>query len=203
MKEYIESSISFDEYIGLIDSLLAEGKTTGPKQSESMFNYGRLNRARMERLEKTIEIDDSRQSRNAEHYADWIWLVITEGWCGDAAQNIPLIEKIAAANPGIETRYILRDEYPELMDQFLTDGSRSIPKLIAIDRRSSDILGAWGPRPKLAQDLFYEQKSSGVEQHTIHENLQRWYLTDRGRSLQNEIAELAEVWSGSPLAKAA
>jgi hypothetical protein len=203
MKEYIESSISFDEYIGLIDSLLAEGKTTGPKQSESMFNYGRLNRARMERLEKTIEIDDSTRSRIAELDADWIWLVITEGWCGDAAQNIPLIEKIAAANPGIETRYILRDEYPELMDGFLTNGSRSIPKLIAIDRRSGDILGTWGPRPKLAQDLFYEQKSSGIEQHTIHENLQRWYLTDRGRSLQNEIAGLADIWSGSLVAKAA
>jgi len=203
MKEYIESSISFDEYISLIDSLLADGKTTGPKQSESMFNYGRLNRARMERLEKTIEIDDSTRSRIAELDADWIWLVITEGWCGDAAQNIPLIEKIAAANPGIETRYILRDEYPELMDGFLTNGSRSIPKLIAIDRRSGDILGTWGPRPKLAQDLFVEQKSSGIEQHTIHENLQRWYLTDRGRSLQNEIAGLADIWSGSLVAKAA
>ena len=161
MKEYIESSISFDEYISLIDSLLADGKTTGPKQSESMFNYGRLNRARMDRLEKTIEIDDSTRSRIAELDADWIWLVITEGWCGDAAQNIPLIEKIAAANPGIETRYILRDEYPELMDGFLTNGSRSIPKLIAIDRRSGDILGTWGPRPKLAQDLFTNRSPVG------------------------------------------
>jgi hypothetical protein len=203
MKEYIESSISFDEYINLIDSLLAEGKTTGPKQSEAMFNYGRLNRARMERLEKTIEIDDSTRSRIAELDADWIWLVITEGWCGDAAQNIPVIEKIAAANSGIETRYILRDEFPELMDRFLTNGSRSIPKLIAVDRRRGEVLGDWGPRPKAAQDLFYEQKSSGIEQHTIHENLQRWYLADSGRSLQGEIARLAEAWSRLPFARAA
>jgi len=203
MKGYIESSISFDEYISLIDSLLAEGKTTGPKQSESMFNYGQLNRARMERLNKTIEIDDSTRSRIAGLDASWIWLIITEGWCGDAAQNIPVIEKIAAANPGIETRYILRDEHPELIDGFLTNGSRSIPKLIAIDRRSGEVLGTWGPRPKPAQDLFYEQKSSGIEQHTIHENLQRWYLTDRGHSLQNEIAGLSDIWSGSLVAKAA
>ena len=203
MKEYIESSISFDEYIDLLDSLLAEGKTSGPKQSEAMFNYGRLNRGRMERLEKTIEIDDSTRSRIGELDADWIWLVITEGWCGDAAQNIPVIEKIAAANAGIETRYILRDEFPELMDQFLTNGSRSIPKLIAIDRRSGEVLGTWGPRPKAAEDLFYEQKSSGIKQHAIHENLQRWYLADRGRSLQNEIADLAEVWSRLPFARAA
>jgi hypothetical protein len=203
MKEYINRSISFDEYISLIDSLLAEGKTTGPKQSESMFNYGRLNRARMERLEKTIELDDSTQKRIAGLDVDWIWLVITEGWCGDAAQNIPLIEKIAATNRGIETRYILRDEYPELMNQFLTNGSRSIPKLISIDRQTGEVLGTWGPRPKAAHDLFYEQKSTGIEQDVIHENLQRWYLADRGRSLQSEIAELAEVWSDTQIAKAA
>jgi len=203
MKEYIDRSISFDEYIALIDSLLAEGKTTGPKQSESMFNYGRLNRARMGRLEKTVELDHRTRAHMAGLDVDWVWLIITEGWCGDAAQNIPVIEKIAEANRGIETRYILRDEHPELMDRFLTNGSRSIPKLIAIDRRSGEIIGTWGPRPQAARDLFNEQKSRGLEKNAILENIQRWYLADKGRSLQNEIAELGETWSRSPLALAA
>jgi hypothetical protein len=203
MKKYIDSSLSFDEYISLVDSLLAEGKTTGPKQSESMFNYGRLNRARMERLEKTIELDNRTRERIAGLDVDWVWLVITEGWCGDAAQNIPMIEKIAKANPGIETRYILRVEYPQLMDRFLTNGSRSIPKLIAIDRRTGVVLGTWGPRPKAAQDLFNEQKSRGLEKNAILENVQRWYLANRGRSLLHEMAELAEVWARPQMAKAA
>ena len=203
MKEYIDRSISFDEYIAIIDGLLAEGKTTGPEQSESRFNYGRLNRARMQRLEKTVELDDFTRERIGALDADWIWLIITEGWCGDAAQNVPVIEKIAKANPGIETRYILRDEHPELMDRFLTNGSRSIPKLIAIDRRTGEIIGTWGPRPQAARDLFNEQKSRGMEKNMILENIQRWYLADKGRSLQNEIAELAEIWSRSPLALAA
>ena len=134
---------------------------------------------------------------------DHIWLIITEGWCGDAAQNIPVIEKIAAACSGIETRYILRDENPELMDKVLTNGARSIPKLIAIDRKTENILGTWGPRPEAAQKLFAEQKSNGVEKSAILENIQRWYLADRGRSLQHEIAELAKGWATTLLARAA
>jgi len=90
-----------------------------------------------------------------------------------------------------------------LMDQFLTDGARSIPKLVAIDRISGDILGTWGPRPKAAQDLFAEQRSRGIEKPIISENIQRWYLADRGRSLQQEIAELAKAWITTSLAKAA
>lgn len=203
MKKYIDRSLRIDQYTGLLDSLSAEGKTTGTDQSESRINYGRLNIARMRRLDKTVELESSVRSEIGSVNVDWVWLIITEGWCGDAAQNIPVIEKIAAANPGIETRYILRDENPELMDQFLTNGTRSIPKLIAIERSSELILGTWGPRPKVAQDLFTEQRSQGIEKSVILENVQRWYLADRGRSLQKELAELTRQWLRSPLAKAA
>jgi hypothetical protein len=89
------------------------------------------------------------------------------------------------------------------MDQYLTNGARSIPKLIAVDRDSGEVLGTWGPRPKLAQDLFVEQKAQGIEKPVILENIQRWYLSNRGRSLQAEIAELANGWVRPPLAKAA
>jgi hypothetical protein len=89
------------------------------------------------------------------------------------------------------------------MDQFLTDGARSIPKLIAIDRTSGDVLGTWGPRPKAAQELFVELRSRGVEKPLINEELQRWYLADKGRSLQTELAELAVEWGRSSIAKAA
>jgi hypothetical protein len=203
MNKYINRSLSFNEYIGLLDKLLSEGKTTGPNQSESMVGYGRLNLKRMRRLEKTVELDENVSSQISELSVDWIWLIITEGWCGDAAQNIPVIEKIAETNAGIETRYILRDENPELMDRFLTNGARSIPKLIAIDRKSGDVLGTWGPRPKAALDLLAEQMSRAIEKPVISENIQRWYLADHGRSLQAEIAELTDRWARPSLAKAA
>jgi len=203
LKEFLDRSISFSEYLGLIDTLLADGKTTGPNQSESMTNYARLNRQRMSRIGKTLELEPELADELASLELDMTWLVITEGWCGDAAQNIPVIEKLAGANHRIKTRYILRDENPELMDQFLTAGARSIPKLIAIDNASGDVLGTWGPRPEAAQAYFREMKAAGLEKALINENMQRWYLADRGRSVQSELAELLSSWSRRNLAKAA
>src|SRR6185503_16732246 len=203
MKEYLNRSLTYSDYLELLNRLLGENKTTGNDHSGAMVGYGRLNRARMRRLDNTIEIDTRVRDSVAQLDVDWMWLVITEGWCGDAAQNIPVIEKVAAANPGIETRYILRDENPALMDQFLTNGARSIPKLIAIDRKSGRVLGTWGPRPSAAQQLFEEQKSAGTNKPLLMENLQRWYHRDRGRSLQAELADLCAWWAQANYALAA
>ncbi len=194
MKQYIEKAMTFAEYTKLIDDLLADGKTTGPNQSTQMYNYGKLNRQRMHRLEITVKLEESVKRRMYKVKRKMVWLVITEGWCGDAAQNIPIIEKIAAENEKIETLYILRDENPVLMDQYLTGGARSIPKLIALDADSFEVLGTWGSRPRAAQDYFLEMKSDGIEKPYMMENLQRWYLNDKGLSIQSEFESLIEEW---------
>ena len=196
MKNYIEKSMTYAEYIKLIDDLLLEGKTTGPNQSEAMFNYGKLNRQRMHRLEKTIKLDESLIEKARKINRKMIWLIITEGWCGDAAQNIPTIEKISAENENIETRYVLRDENLELIDAYLTNDARSIPKLIALDAKTLEEIGTWGPRPQTAMDYFYEMKNQGIDKPEMMEKLQRWYLADKERSIQMEFKELLENWSG-------
>ena len=198
MKEYIGKSMTFAEYVKMIEDLLSEGKTTGPVQSEAMFNYGKLNRQRMHRLEKTVTLNDSLKEKAKAANRKMVWLIITEGWCGDAAQNIPVIEKIAAENPqNIETRYILRDETPELMDRYLTNGARSIPKLIALDAETLEEIGTWGPRPQAAMDYFYELRDLGMEKPLMMENMQRWYLSDKEHSIQGEFENLLVQWSGS------
>lgn len=194
MKNYIEKSMTFTEYVNLIERLLLEGKTTGEIQSEAMFGYGKLNRQRMKRLEKTVVLNDSLKEKARSVQANWIWLIITEGWCGDAAQNIPTIEKIAAENPNIETRYVLRDENLELMDKYLTNGGRAIPKLICLDAETLEEIGTWGSRPRPADDYMYELKSEGLEKPQIMENLQRWYLQDANESIQKEFENLIEEW---------
>ena len=197
MKEYIDNSMTFAEYIKLIDDLLLDGKTTGPNQSEAMVGYGNLNRHRMHRLEKTVTINDSLKAKAENVGSKWIWLVITEGWCGDAAQNIPIIEKIAAGSPNIETRYILRDENLELMDKYLTNGARSIPKLIALDAETLREIGTWGPRPQPAMDLFHKLRDLGLEKPAIMESIQRWYIGDKNQTIQHEFEELITKWSES------
>ncbi len=196
MKEYIEKSMTFAEYIELIDDLLLDGKTTGTNQSDAMFGYGKINRQRMHRLEKTVNLEESLKEKVRALSVNWIWLVITEGWCGDAAQNIPLIEKIAAENEGIETRYVLRDENLELMDKYLTNNARSIPKLICLDAETLEEIGTWGPRPQKAMEYFYEMRDGGkMEKPQMMENMQRWYLQDREKSIQAEFSVLLDKWS--------
>lgn len=182
--------MSFEEYEALIERLVGERKTTGPKQSEALANFTKLNLQRMKRLAKTIELSD--ETKQAAHAIDrrQAWLIITEAWCGDAAQNIPIIEKIASESDMIQTRYILRDENPELMDRFLTSGARAIPKLIALDAETLEVLWTWGARPKAAQDLFLAARDRGVEKAAIMESMQRWYNEDKGRSIQAEFVGL-------------
>jgi len=187
--------MTYAEYIKLIDDLLLDGKTTGPNQSEAMFNYGKLNRKRMLRLEKTAVLNESLCEKAREIGSKQIWLIITEGWCGDAAQNIPIIEKIAAENDLIETRYVLRDENPELMNAYLTNNARSIPKLIALDAESLEELGTWGPRPQAAMDYFIEMRESGIAKPLIMENLQRWYNSDKNQTIQQEFEFLIGAWA--------
>jgi len=183
--------MTYSEYVSLIDALLAEGKTTGPNQSESMVHYGRLNRQRMARLEKTLVLDEDVRRTIGGIDRSQVWLVITEGWCGDAAQNIPAIETTSAESDLIKTRYVLRDENLGLMDQYLTGGARSIPKLIALDAETLEVLFTWGARPREAQEIFKQRKAAGVEKALISEELQRWYNADRGVSVQRELAALA------------
>ena len=202
MKKYIEQSMTFAEYIKLIDDLLLDGKTTGPNQSDAMFNYGKLNRQRMHRLEKTIRLNDSIVEKVRKVKRRMIWLIITEGWCGDAAQNIPTIEKIAAESENIKTRYILRDENLELMDNYLTNNARSIPKLIALDADNLEVIGTWGPRPQVSMDYFHELKNQGLEKPEIMEKIQRWYLADKEHSIQTEFENLLDQWTKNKVDKA-
>lgn len=195
MKEYIERSMTYAEYIKLIDDLLLDGKTTGPNQSEAMYGYGKLNRHRMHRLEKTVEIGDALKEKISGVSRKMIWLVLTEGWCGDAAQNVPIIEKIAALSPNIETRYLLRDENSELMDRYLTNEARSIPKLIALDAETLEEVGTWGPRPQPAMELFYALRAEGQEKPLLMENMQRWYTEDKNQTIQKEFEELIADWA--------
>lgn len=203
MREYLERSMTFTEYISLVNKLLAKGSTTGPIQTEQKVEFTKLNRHRMNRLDKTIVLGEGIKAAVHGLSRKMTWLIITEGWCGDAAQNLPAIEKIAAENDNIESRYILRDENLELMDRYLTDGSRSIPKLIAIDDGTGDVLGTWGSRPMAAQNAYEDLKAKGIENDAILEQMQRWYNADRSVSLQNEFEDLIKEWGRGRSAAAA
>lgn len=192
--DVINDAMSYDEYRNLIDDLLAKGRSTGGRDSESIVDYTKMNVHRMNRLDNYTEIKDSLKTRLNEIDRNWIWLVLTEGWCGDAAQNIPPIKKMAEISPGIELKLILRDEHPEIMDEYLTDGTRSIPKLIALDAETLEEIGTWGPRPKTAQNLVQEWKHK-YDKKTWAKKLHKWYAENKTRDIQEEFETLIEEWS--------
>lgn len=194
MQNYIDRSMSYKEFFSSIDTMLANDTTIGPEQSESKTAFTRLNRQRMQRLAKTLELDSSALTAARSVNRPMIWLIVSEAWCGDGAQNIPVIEKFANENDNIQTRYILRDENLELMDQFLTAGARSIPKLIALDANDLTVLGTWGPRPLAAKEYFEDMKANSVEKDLRSEYLQRWYNADKGRAVMAELTDLIESW---------
>ncbi len=117
------------------------------------------------------------------------WLVIAEPWCGDCAQSLPLIAKVAAYSPHITLRHLLRDTYPGIMDLYLTDGKRSIPKLIAFGEDGSELF-RWGPRPAPAQRIIDEAFADGLPKNERLGRLHLWYGRDRGKTLENELLNL-------------
>lgn len=193
--DLINEAYDYESYRQLLDNLLETGKTTGTNQSESMMGYATLNQKRMRKWEKIGKITPELEEKLLDVKSPMTWLVLTEGWCGDAAQNLPFIHKMALINPNIRLRLILRDENPDLMDRFLTNGGRSIPKLIALDQ-DLNVLGSWGPRPEPMQKEFLEnritQERTGQE---FTEYMHLWYAKDKGITLQNEFLAILDVWN--------
>ena len=190
IKEALTRSFSYQEYRSLVSALILEGKSTGNIQSDDLLHYSELNESRMNRLEKTIKITDEVLAKINQLETKVTWLVIAEGWCGDAAQILPIIYKMAELSENIDLKIVLRDENEALMNDFLTNGGKAIPKLIILDEENN-VIGDFGPRPEPARKLIADYKAiNGVVDEPIKIELQKWYLHDKGVSTQNEIMQL-------------
>lgn len=181
--------ISYQSYTKMISELVTNKATSGSDQSESLVVYTKLNYSRMKRLNKTLTSDQELINVISALPYSMKWLVITEAWCGDAAQNIPFIAKTAAACKNVELRFVMRDENPELMDKYLTNGSRSIPKLIVMDSDMED-KAVWGPRPTDVQAIVSEysrRPEPKIPFMEFAEEVHKWYTGNKNNALRNEL----------------
>ncbi|QBA65118.1 thioredoxin family protein [Muriicola soli] len=191
LKEVIREAMTYDEFRELVADLAKEHGTTGPEQSEAYKNYTELNHRRMKRWDKTLKVSDAYRSKIEDYNGKVVWLVITESWCGDAAPSLPVMNKFAQINNNIELRIILRSEYPQVMDAFLTDGKRSIPKLIVINTEEFEVLGSWGPLPSQASLMAGEyKKKHGSLTAAFKEDLQQWFNADKGSNTLEDLMQL-------------
>ncbi len=188
IKESLPRTLSYGEYRAKVGELVAEGKSTGPKQTEALTNYTLLNDKRMKRFDKTVKVDTKSMAFISAITRKITFLVLTESWCGDAAPTLPVMNKIADSNPNISLKILLRDENLELMSHFLTEGTLSIPKLIIIDEVTGEVLGDWGPRPSTATEMVKEFKESfGTLTPEFKQDLQVWYNKDKGVTTLKDI----------------
>ncbi|MFK8161890.1 MAG: thioredoxin family protein [Lewinella sp.] len=181
---------NYPDYRAYLTQLLAAGKTTGPNQSDSYVQFAQLNQARMDRLDKRDRFLPAMIELLNQLSKPVLMLVITEGWCGDAAQIIPLLYHMTKASDQLDLQLVLRDEHPGLMDHFLTNEARSIPKVIFLDPATKKVLGDWGPRPAVAQQMTMDYKhlpEPKPSYDTYQKELHTWYARDKTASTQLEL----------------
>ncbi|MDF7820968.1 thioredoxin family protein [Runella sp. MFBS21] len=191
--QHIKEAYTYETYKALSETLFSEGRTTAdsPKlNTEAYLNYTKMNLQRSKRLEKTIQLTDTLKTTLDKIQEKYVWLVLTESWCGDAAQSIPVLVKMAEYQPHIELKVLLRDKNLDVMDAYLTNGGRSIPKLICLKADTLEELFTWGPRPQEVQALMIDLKAQGVSSAEVAEQIQRWYNADKTQSIQAEFETL-------------
>jgi hypothetical protein len=190
IEEGLKKAISYASYRKLISDLIASGKSSGPIQSEDLLNYSKLNDRRMTRLDKTIQLSQETLLGLKKIDKPITCLVLTEGWCGDAAQTLPVISKIADESDLITLKIIFRDEHEQLMSQFLTNGGKSIPKLLVLNSENK-VLDTWGPRPNTATKMVQDYKNKyGQLDAAFKQQLQVWYNKDKGVNIQVDMLGL-------------
>ena len=194
ISDSLQKGISYPEYRILVRDLVEKESTTGNDKTEALVNYTMLNDRRMKRWDKTVKISGEVTNKVLSFNGNVTWLVITESWCGDAAHVVPVLNKLAELSDKIDLKLVFRDENPELMDQFLTNGGRAIAKLIMIDNSTGNVLDTFGPRPTEATQMVNDYKAThGKLTPEFKEDLQLWYNKNKGQNIVSDIITLLEV----------
>ncbi|MBS1763431.1 MAG: thioredoxin family protein [Bacteroidetes bacterium] len=183
--------MTFEEYHSYFENLLKQeaGQRPEPYDNPDYFEYTRLNWSRLNRWLKTGKLSDETINVMKNIKEQQLWIVITEPWCGDAAHIVPFIELISRQNPNVSVNYELRDSEPNRINDYLTNNSKSIPKLIIRNSDDKD-LAVWGPRPDACQQFYLSMKEKGMTIDTIKLEIQNWYNDNKGAEVQRELVEV-------------
>lgn len=199
-RDVLNNALNYEGFKQRVKELYDHGRPTSGEDADApLLEFTELNLNRLSRNEKSNKVKPDLQSFLASFPKPMYWLVLAEGWCGDVAENLPIIHKLAAENDHITLGIIFRDQNSSIMDQYLTNGGRSIPKLIILDAETREELGNWGPRPRELQDWVNEKQKERDQFETkmdwvnsIHEGMHKWYGKDKGQTLQLELHQLLE-----------
>lgn len=192
MKEFFRekrphNGLDYKSFFASVEQTAAEVKDAVDVPERKAFTE--LNYKRSRRVHKTFTVSDELREAVENISGPQLWMVITEGWCGDSAQVLPIIDALAKLNPAITLRILLRDENLDIMDEYLSNGKRGIPKLVAFDSDGNELF-TWGPRPKAAASLFRESLAKGNTKDDTYKQLHLWYGRNRGEEVARELMQL-------------
>lgn len=186
-RNQVHNGITYEQFTNEFERKAKEIKDQN--LTDELSKYIVLNLQRTHRIHKTYKMSEEMRKAVNSISEQQTWVVITENWCGDSAQILPYIATIAKVNPNITFRIILRDSNLDIMENYLTNGTQSIPKLVAFDKNQNEIF-LWGPRPKPAVELFKNEKEAGTLKEEIYPKLHLWYTKNKGKAIEEEFIKL-------------
>lgn len=192
----LAETLSFEEYLQLTHDILEQKvPRAGIYLNDNTFRYTGNNKLRMQKVLDNIVLNQKLYNLLSNLDEDWIWLVISEPWCGDASWGVPALCMIASASERIDFRVLLRDTHPDVMRAYQTEGSDSIPKLVCLRKSDMAELGTWGPRPAVLQNIVMQFKNDpAFEYRESVRRIHAWYEEDMTRSIQDELTLLVKQW---------
>jgi hypothetical protein len=192
----LSETISFEEYLQLTKDIVEEKiPRAGIYQADNTFRYTRSNLERMAKVLDNIVLNQKLYNLLSDLQEKWIWLVISEPWCGDASWGTPALCMIASASENIDFRILLRDTHPDIIKAYQTAGTDSIPKLVCLRKSDLMVLGTWGPRPKALHEMVLKFKDDpSFDYRESVRKLHAWFEEDMTKSTQEEIIDCVKEW---------
>jgi hypothetical protein len=182
----------------LIDGTTSRDRYLGAPEFDEMLATARENVDLWTAVWRRAVVPDEYLRRVEALGGAWHLLVLSEDWCGDAVNTVPVVAKLAELSPNLDLRVLARDENPDLMDAHLTGASRSIPVVIALDEEFRE-RGWWGPRPAELQ-AWVLGAGRAVEKAERYKYVRAWYARDRGLMTLEAVVSMLE---GAALERAA
>lgn len=186
LEKYWEKGISFEDYYQICEQRVNNPST--PEEKEK-FSYNELGLQRMQRTMKTFKIDEHQVEAFEKKNFNGKILIISESWCGDASTTVPVVSAFFKGRK--EVRIFLRDSDLSLIDQFLTNGTQSIPKILILNE-NNEVINTWGPRPKYGTELLkkFKENPETYPREMFYNDLQVYYAKNRGKDTIDELIEL-------------
>lgn len=182
---------NWEEYLLAFEQIIKAKNPPAPYDVPEYHNYLKLNASRQKRWLKKGMLNPELQQKIRAIDEPQTWYVITEPWCGDAAHSIPFLYLLTQENENIDFKIVWRDTAPYMIEDYLTNGGKSVPKLVVRDKNERDLF-SWGPRPEPCQKIYQELKDKKADFEETKITLQQWYNKDKGETLQRELKAIVD-----------